>query len=172
MSRTRSISPERARVSRFKARPESNLAPSVAHEINNPIQSLLNLLCLVEAEEGLSETGRQYLSLAKPEANRVSTITREAMSQTRGSAGLNPTNVARLLASVIDFYKSRIESRGLFIATRCDSEGDLFITDPEALRQTFANLITYAADATARGGRIYVRVAPAPWNGPVKSAVD
>jgi signal transduction histidine kinase len=161
MSQTRSISSKGASVDRLKAHPEGNLTPSVAHEINNPIQSLLNLLCLVEAEEGLSETGRQYLSLAKQEANRVSTITHAAMNQTREDTSSSPTNVPRLLASVIEFYKSRLESRGLFVDTRYDSESDLCVLNPGALRQTFANLITNAADATARGGRIYARVVPA-----------
>jgi signal transduction histidine kinase len=161
MSQTRSTSSKGASVDRLKAHPEGNLPPSIAHEINNPIQSLLNLLCLVEAEEGLSETGRQYLSLAKQEANRVSLITRAAMNPTQEDTSPNPINLSRLLASVIEFYKSRLESRGLLIHTRYVSDSDLCVLDDGSLRQAFANLLTNAADATARGGRIYARVVPA-----------
>src|SRR5579872_3370579 len=60
---------------------ENRLAASFAHEINNPLQSLVNLLHLMGEEEAtLTDEVRHYLTLAREEANRISQIARAAMN--------------------------------------------------------------------------------------------
>lgn len=141
------------------------LLACLAHEINNPLDSLLNLLYLTECEATLTPKGRHYLTLAKEEVNRVSQIARRVLTEFRGVASPQNTNVPNLLRSVVDFYESRFEARGIFIQTRYCPDGELAVY-PGPLRQAFSNLLLNAADAMPAGGRMYARVALAhEWSG-------
>ena len=141
----------------------SALGASLAHEINNPLDSLLNLLYLIEAET--TPTGRHYLALAEEEVHRISQIARGAMDRFRSPVGPQDTNVPRLLGSVVDFYRSRLDSQGIQVETRYCSGEDLPV-DPGSLRQVFSNLLLNAAHAMPGGGRMHVRVSRAlEWTG-------
>jgi signal transduction histidine kinase len=56
---------------RDRPTPTHRLSASSAHEINNPLECLLNLLFLLEGEPVLSESGRHYLALAREEVRRI-----------------------------------------------------------------------------------------------------
>ena len=97
---------------------EGRLAASLAHEINNPLDSLLNLLYLLEAEPALSANGRHYLKLAEEEVRRVSHIAHTALHDFRDTGARKDANVPQLLGSVVDFYKPRFEARGISVNSR------------------------------------------------------
>lgn len=140
------------------------LAASLAHEINNPLDSLLNLLYLVKAE-ALTEKGRDYLALAEEEVHRISQIAHGAMDRFRSPIGPQDTNVPRLLRSVVDFYKSRLDTQGIRVEARYCPGKDLPV-DPGSLRQVFSNLLLNAAHAMPGGGRMHARVSRArEWTG-------
>jgi signal transduction histidine kinase len=141
----------------------SALGASLAHEINNPLDSLLNLLYLIEAEA--TPTGRHYLALAEEEVHRISQIAHGAMDRSRSPVGPQDTNVPRLLGSVVDFYMSRLDSLSIRVETRYCSGEDPPV-DPGALRQVFSNLLLNAAHAMPGGGKMHVRVSMAlEWTG-------
>ena len=144
---------------------EGRLAASLAHEINNPLDSVLNLLYLVESEHSLTAKGQRYLRMAEEEVQRVAQIAHAALDYFREFTLLTSTNVPALMDSVIDIYKSRFEARGIGVNTRYCLEGDLFVC-AGPLRQVFSNLLLNAADAMPKGGRLYVRAAVArEWSG-------
>lgn len=125
----------------------------------------MNLLFLLEADEKLSEKGRHYVALIKEEVHRVSQIAHGAMKQFRSPAGPQDTNVPRLLHSVVDFYKSRLDAQGICVHVRYCPGTDLPI-DPGSLRQAFSNLLLNAACAMPAGGVMYARVSTArEWTG-------
>ncbi len=137
----------------------------MAHEINNPLDALLNLLYLLEAEQTLTWQGRHYLSLAKEEVHRISQIAHGAMGRFPSPAGPQDINVPRLLHSVIDFYKSRLDAQGIRVEARYCPGEDLPI-DTGSLRQAFSNLLLNAAHAMPGGGTMYARVSTArEWAG-------
>jgi signal transduction histidine kinase len=141
------------------------LLAGFAHEVNNPLDSLLNLLYLTECEATFTTKGHHYLTLAKEEVNRVSQIARRVLTEFRGAAIPQDTNVPNLLRSVVDFYESRFEARGISIQTRYCPDGE-FAVYPGPLRQAFSNLLLNAADAMPTGGRMHARVASAhEWSG-------
>jgi two-component system, chemotaxis family, CheB/CheR fusion protein len=142
-----------------------SLVASLAHEINNPLDALLNLLYLLEGEDTLTEKGCHYLALAKEEVHRISQIAHGAMDRSRSLAGPQDTNVPRLLHSVIDFYKSRLDAQGICVEARYCPGEDLPV-DPGSLRQVFSNLLLNAAHAMPGGGTMHARVSTArEWTG-------
>ena len=147
------------RVERVRAPADASaLGASLAHEINNPLDSLLNLLYLIEAEA--TPAGRHYLALAEEEVHRISQIVHGAMDRFRSPVGPQDTNVPRLLGSVVEFYMSRLDSQGIRVEARYCSGEDLPVI-PGALRQVFSNLLLNAAHAMPGGGRMHVRVSRA-----------
>jgi|SRR5689334_5439614 len=138
---------------------ENGIAASLAHEINNPLTVLLNLLHLIESEVPLTNKGRQYLALSHEEVQRISNILHAAM-EFRDAENPEETNVPELLQSVIDFYRSRFASRGISLNTRYCPPVTV-PAYPRQLRQMFSNLLLNAADATPGGGRIYARISMA-----------
>ena len=138
---------------------------ALAHEINNPVDSLLNFFRLIEAEATFTETGHHLLAIAQEELHRISQITHRAMDRFPMTAVPQATNVPEVLRSVLHFYQSRFDSKGIGIKTRFCSDGDLAV-DPVALRQMLSNLVLNAADALPQGGTLRARICVAhEWNG-------
>jgi len=149
--------PNDGRAEELAAESSVSLAASVvAHEINNPLESLLNLLYLLEAEANISEKGRRYLNLAQTEVHRVAQITREALNH-NGQPQKEITDVCALLASVLDFYKQKLESSGITIGSRYTCDGNIAVYTGQ-LRQMLSNLLLNASEATPQGGKIRVHL--------------
>ena len=135
---------------------ENEIVASLAHEINNPLQALRNLLYLIGSEATLAEKGRHYLAQAHEETQRISQIL-HAVMEFRDTGKPEETNVPELVRSVLDFYRSRFVSQGISVDTRYCPAVTL-PAYPQQLRQMFSNLLLNAADAMPGGGRMYARV--------------
>jgi signal transduction histidine kinase len=157
---------------RLAVRPqERKLAASVAHEINNPLDSLLSLLCLLETEATLTEKGRQYLMLAQEEVRRASQIAHTVLHGSPEQATAEQANVPQLVGSVLDFYKARFEARKIVVDARYCSDGDISVY-AGSLRQVFSNLLLNASDAMPAGGMMHARVSHAhEWSGRKRSGL-
>jgi signal transduction histidine kinase len=157
--RISSVPTDGGRSERRSAAPRDGpkFVASFAHEINNPLDALLNLLFLIRKDPSLSEETRQYVVLAEQEADRMSHIAHGAMKGPLESAARNETNVPELLASVVEFYRSRFDSRGITIDARYCHNG-IVPFHSGLLRQAFSNLLLNAADAMPNGGKISARV--------------
>ena len=83
---------------------------SAVHEINNPLDALLNLLYMVESDAGLSEQSRQNLRMAEAEVTRISHIAQAAMKQFRSQERAIEADVAELLASVLELHSAKLKS--------------------------------------------------------------
>jgi CheY-like chemotaxis protein len=150
-----------------------NCVATMAHEINNPLDSLLNLLYLLDGEAALTEKGAHYLATARDEVQRISLIAHSALDGFRDTAGPKETSVPKLVGTVVDFYNSRLEGRGISFTTRyCpDPEGVLSVYS-SPLRQVFSNLIVNAAHAMPHGGKIHARVSMThEWSGQERSGL-
>jgi signal transduction histidine kinase len=142
----------------------SKLAASLAHEINNPLDSVLNLLYLTKTE-ALTEKGLQYLTLAEEEVQRVSQIAHAALESFRDFATRKDADVPKLMNSVIDLYRASLEARGISVDTRYCSQGDVPVYSG-ALRQVFSNLLLNSAAAMPKGGRLLARISKShEWSG-------
>ncbi|HWR14195.1 MAG TPA: PAS domain S-box protein [Terriglobales bacterium] len=140
------------------------LAATIAHEINNPLEAVTNLLYLVKTDQGLSESGRQFLSQAEQELSRVAHITRQTLGFYRDSVGPIRISIQEVIEDVLQLYSKKLILHRVEI-TR-DYRGDSIITALAGeIRQVFSNLIGNAVDAMQNGGRLILKTRTYSSNG-------
>ena len=160
---------ERARAEEALRRTEKlaatgRLAASIAHEINNPLEALTNLLFLLRNFSGLDDPALHYVAMAEHEAKRIAEIAQQTLRFYRQSTLPIRANLGDLINSVLDLYKSRMLTLNINVERQYDSEAFLFCFEGE-IRQVIANLIGNAVDAVHKGGRLIVRARPSRrWN--------
>lgn len=135
------------------------MAASIAHEINNPLEAITNLLYLVE-NEVISEEARSYLTLAQHELARVSQIASATLGFFRGNRGSASTPLAEIADSAISLHLGRLSTCKVVIQKEYAPVPPMFVHQGE-LRQVFANLVGNALDAMPHGGHLRVRIKPA-----------
>lgn len=133
------------------------LAASIAHEINNPLESITNLLYLLGEEQGLSETGQGYLKMARRELERVAQISRQTLNFARETAGPQRARLDELMEEVLSLYSRRIAEKHLHVDRRYDCREEATVY-PGEMRQVLSNLVTNAVEASSPGGRLCLRV--------------
>ena len=131
------------------------LAASIAHEINNPLEAITNLLYLLRRFCKLDETAQNYVTIAEREVRRMSEITQQTLRFYRQSTLPGRATMADLLDSVLDMYQVRLSTLGIALERKYEASLDLHCFAGE-LRQVIANLVSNAMDATAGGGRLIV----------------
>jgi len=133
------------------------LAASIAHEINNPLEAVTNLLYLLRTHESIDADAMEFVITAEAELERVSEITQQTLRFYRQSTSPGFTKVAEVLDSVVKLYQGRINSAGVVVERRFRGEPEVFGFGGE-LRQVFANFVGNALDAMPSGGRLVLRV--------------
>jgi len=131
------------------------LAASIAHEINNPLEAITNLLFLLREFCKLDGHALNYVTIAEQEVQRMSEITQQTLRFYRQSTLPARANMAELLDSVLTLYGGRLNTLGIHLERKYDASMDLYCFAGE-VRQVIANLISNAIDASASGGRLIV----------------
>jgi len=132
------------------------LAASIAHEINNPLEAITNLLYLLRRFCSLDDAALNYVTIAEREVRRMSEITQQTLRFYRQSTLPGRATMEDLLDSVLDMYNVRVSTLDIVLERRYEPSLDLFCFAGE-LRQVIANLVGNAMDATGGGGRLIVR---------------
>ena len=129
------------------------LAASIAHEINNPLESVTNLLYLLQTQPSLDLEAKEFAKLAEQEVARVSEMAQRTLRFYRQSTLPAEANLAEVLDSVLQVHKGRFMARHIDVQCRFQRDVRLFSFAGE-LRQVFANLIGNALDASPDGGSL------------------
>ncbi len=132
------------------------LAASIAHEVNNPLEAITNLLYLLKNFCDLDESAMRYVTMAEREGRRIAEIAQQTLRFYRQSTQPHRANMAELLDSVLDLYHGRLNTLNIKVERQYDPRMDLYCYAGE-VRQVFANLVGNAIDATNAGGRLVVR---------------
>jgi PAS domain S-box-containing protein len=132
------------------------LAASIAHEINNPLEAITNLLFLLSNFCQLEGPALNYVAMAEHEAHRISEITQQTLRFYRQSTLPARANMSELLDSVLGIYQGRLNNLNIRLERKYDAGMDLFCFSGE-VRQVIANLVGNAIDATSDGGRLLIR---------------
>lgn len=131
------------------------LAASIAHEINNPLESITNLLYLMEQDK--PEKARDYLKLAQRELSRVAQISKQTLTFSRETSGPVRVQLAELIEEVLGLHARKIGDKNLRVVRQYDTYEQVTVF-PGEMRQVFSNLISNAIEATPARGRIVVRI--------------
>jgi PAS domain S-box-containing protein len=133
------------------------LSATIAHEIRNPLDAVMNLIYLLRTSANIDDTGRMFASTAEEELKRIAQITHQLLAFNRESAKPVETNVSELLEGVLKLFAPKMSAAGITVKT--DFAGTRpVLALPGELRQVFSNLIANAIDVLAAGGRIAVKV--------------
>ena len=135
------------------------IAASIAHEINNPLETVTNCLYLMNHAQ-MDETARQYLKLAERELNRIVHITTFTLGFHRPNARPVKTDIHELLENVFSLFEGQLKSGSISVIRRFDPIPDIVVLDAE-VRQVVACIIANAIDAMPpkHSGRLLVRTA-------------
>jgi len=141
------------------------LAASIAHELNNPLASLTNILYIIDSQPHLEETARTFVRMAQQELARMAHIVRQTLAFHRQSDTPVPVQLPELLESVLALHETRLRARHIDIQRRFECQGEVQ-GFPAELRQVFSNLLVNAAEAMPNGGVIAVHIYPSRrWSG-------
>ncbi len=130
------------------------LASTVAHEINNPLESIINLLYLARSTNESVEKD-QYLEWAEREINRVAHIARQTLGFYRESAHPTQVKIATIVENLLQVYRGKLNTRQISVRTEVATGLGLTARSGE-LNQVLSNLITNAIDACRAGGCLVI----------------
>jgi signal transduction histidine kinase len=134
---------------------------TLAHEINNPLESLMNLLHLLKSNPALNTEGLQMVEAAAQEVARLSSLSRETLAPHRETKLPVITKVSELLDDVLAMFRRRMDALHIEIRREYQTEGKLTIY-PNKLRQVFTNLISNAIDAMGEQGQLTLSIETLP----------
>jgi PAS domain S-box-containing protein len=156
---------ERALRTTEKLAAAGRMAATVAHEINNPLEAVTNLVYLAKRDLSNNDRVAGYLEMASRELDRVAHITRQTLGFYRDTSSPVRFNVAETIEDLLLLYEKRFESRRIKVLKQYDKEIEITALAGE-IRQAFSNLITNAIDAMPNGGTLVVKVAKScDWSG-------
>lgn len=158
---------ERRLVETEKIVATGRMAATIAHEINNPLEAVVNLIYLARLSPTVNEQVREYLRLAEQEIERVSLIARQTLGYFRETAVPVDFPVSVLLEEVLTVYGAKLAYSGIDVHRDYRPAQPLMMRKGE-LTQLFANLVANAIDAMPEGGDLSVTVEPddvSPANG-------
>jgi two-component system CheB/CheR fusion protein len=147
---------EAALIQAEKLAVASRLAATIAHEINNPLEAITNLLYLASIGDDAA-AAKSYAAQALEEVGRVSHITQQTLKFYRQSTAPSSVHVSEILDSLLVLYNGKLLANNISIH-RQYREGPSILCLAGDLRQIFANIISNAIDAMLSGGSLTMRV--------------
>jgi PAS domain S-box-containing protein len=147
---------ERALLQSEKLASVGRLASSIAHEINNPLEALTNVLYLLQSR-AMEEESRTLLTMAQKELDRVSYIASHTLQFHKQSSGRTEINLGSVVEPVLALYQARFQSAGISVIEDCAAASP-FVCFESEIRQILFNLVSNAFDALkTHGGRLILR---------------
>jgi PAS domain S-box-containing protein len=133
------------------------LAATIAHELNNPLEAITNLVYLAIGDPAAPPEMRKYLSLAEQELRRVHHLVNQTLGFYRDLSRPTDVDFEKLVADVVSIHARKAEARGAQIQIQIDPRARLHGVAGE-LTQMFSNLVSNALDAVNDGGIVRIEV--------------
>ena len=133
----------------------ARLSATVAHEINNPLEAVVNLIFIARNDPDSPPAVVRQLMVAEQEIERVAHITRQTLGFYRESNAPEPVEINALLDSVLSVYANKLYAAGIQVKRDFSPCPPVRAVAGE-LRQVFANVLANAIDAAGEFGAIAV----------------
>jgi signal transduction histidine kinase/CheY-like chemotaxis protein len=140
------------------------MAGAIAHEINNPLESLVNLLYLLKGTDTRTEPGRGLLEEADQQLFRISSITRQTLTYYRGKAVLGHIDCQTLFEDTVSLFRAKLRAKKITPLIEIDGIVQLQGITGE-LRQVLVNLVSNAMDASPEEGLLRLHAGKISRNG-------
>ena len=151
---------ERALVNSEKLAVTARFASTMAHEINNPLEAMMNLVYLL-APLQTSPAARAYIATLEDQLQGLRRITAHALKFHRDGNKPAEFKLNGVLREVSDFYRPQAERQGIVIHQRFETDGTILGFRGEIV-QVVTNLLLNALDATTARGQVILHLYPAP----------
>ena len=164
---------EAALIKSEKLAVAGRLAATLAHEINNPLQAVTNLVSLWKQSSTLDQQSQQYALMAEEELSRVNHLTQQSLTFYRESVFPSQVDMVNVIRGVLDLYAKPLSAKAINLATEYTPDGTTIKSYPGEIRQVFATLLVNAMEAVPTGGTISIRVRKANhWNSAAHNGVQ
>jgi PAS domain S-box-containing protein len=150
---------EQALMRAEKLASAGRLAAAIAHEVNNPLEGLVNLVYLARGEDDLGKV-RSHLLNADRELQRIAHITRQSLGFYRETSAASLFRPDMVIREVFDFYSYRAAQARIRLHVNIKAEQKAWGNAGE-FRQVISNLLANSLDACQAGDDVCVRVRPA-----------
>jgi PAS domain S-box-containing protein len=135
------------------------LAASLAHEINNPLSAVINVLYLLGGRSDLGPDSKGLVSIAANEIARVARIVRQSLSYYRAGTVAREVDLAGLMEESLQVLNDKFLRGGIATRKRI-APGTTIIGFADEIRQVVDNLLVNAVEATPSGGRLTLSLRP------------
>jgi signal transduction histidine kinase len=129
----------------------------MAHEINNSLQAVTNLMSLLAQSPRLDSQDKAYAAMAAEELERVTHLTRQSLSFYREATAPTDVDIGELLNGILALYSRRMKANRITVTKRFRLNGTI-LSYPGEIRQVFATLLLNAVDAVPEGGKLTLHV--------------
>jgi len=133
------------------------LGATIAHELNNPLEAVTNLVYLIRKNKSLDEKTQRQLDVVDQELARMADMTRRTLGFYRDTASAVPVLPAEVMDEVLALYAHRLQSRLIDLKRDYQTHNEVSAF-PGEIRKVFSNLIANAIDAVSNRGRITIRI--------------
>lgn len=127
------------------------MAAAIAHEINNPLESLINVIFLARQYSQPDSKTHALLTTAEGELERVAHIARQTLGYYKDTSSPTELHIHDLLENILSVYNSKMLASGIRVETAFNDMQKIFVSKGEML-QIFSNIIANAIDAMPQGG--------------------
>src|SRR5271170_4114935 len=136
------------------------MAATIAHEVNNPLEAVMNLLYLLRTKI-TDDEGRDFLATAEEELGRVSHIAKQTLGYYREHAAASVASVSEIAEHALTIYEPRSPAAGITITKSIHPSTKIVLRRGEMM-QVISNLLANSIYAMPSGGTISVSVCDAP----------
>lgn len=132
------------------------MSAAIAHEINNPLEALTNLIYIIEQSPTVPEPMREIATAALAEVSRLAHIARQSLGFYRELRAPSVLDISESVRDTVELYQKRLTSSRIHL--ELDLQDEVLIEGVKGeIRQVISNLLVNAVEATPAGGAIKIR---------------